>query len=75
MSGHESFISSVATLPPNEKYPQGLIVTGGNDAKINAYTLESPMPVYTLTGHSGTGMYCTIFSARIFVVVSTFDST
>ncbi|PIK49138.1 putative phospholipase A-2-activating protein [Apostichopus japonicus] len=54
MGGHESFISSVATLPPNEKYPQGLIVTGGNDAKINAYTLESPMPVYTLTGHSGT---------------------
>ncbi|XP_071838733.1 phospholipase A-2-activating protein-like [Apostichopus japonicus] len=54
MSGHKSFISSVATLPPNEKYPQGLIVTGGNDAKINAYTLESPMPVYTLTGHSGT---------------------
>lgn len=55
MSGHENFISSVSTLPPSEKYPHGLVVTGGNDAKIHAYTLESPVPVYTLTGHAGTG--------------------
>ena len=55
MSGHENFISAICILPPSEKYQQGLIVTGSNDHKINAYTLESPMPVFTLTGHENTG--------------------
>ena len=55
MSGHENFISAICLLPPSDKYPQGLIVTGSNDHKINAYSLESPLPVFTMTGHSNTG--------------------
>ncbi|XP_041475058.1 phospholipase A-2-activating protein-like [Lytechinus variegatus] len=51
MSGHQNFVSCVCVLPPSEKYAQGLIVTGSNDNKIHAYTLESPLPVYVLTGH------------------------
>lgn len=68
MSGHDNFISSVCTLPPSENYPHGLIVTGGNDSKINAYTLESPMPVYTLKGHTGT--VCALASGKFGTLVS-----
>lgn len=68
MSGHENFISSVSTLPPSEKYPHGLVVTGGNDAKIHAYTLESPVPVYTLTGHAGT--VCALASGKFGTLLS-----
>ena len=55
MSGHENFISAICIMPPSDKYQQGLIITGSNDHKINAYSLDSPRPVFTLTGHENTG--------------------
>ncbi|XP_033096894.1 phospholipase A-2-activating protein-like [Anneissia japonica] len=54
MKGHENFVSCLCVMPPSDKYPTGLIVTGSNDFKINAYTLDSVLPVYTLTGHANT---------------------
>ena len=57
MSGHSNFVASVCCLPPDDKYPHGLIFTGSNDSTILAFTLESPQPVFTLNGHSGTGKY------------------
>ena len=57
MSGHSNFVSSVCCMPPDDKYPQGLIYTGSNDSTILAYTLESPQPVFKLTGHSSTGWF------------------
>ena len=55
MSGHSNFLASVCCLPPDDKYPHGLIFTGSNDSTILAFTLDSPQPVYKLTGHSSTG--------------------
>ena len=55
MSGHANFVSCVCVLPPTEKYATGLIMTGSNDFKVHAYTLDSPLPVYVLAGHKNTG--------------------
>jgi phospholipase A-2-activating protein len=57
MSGHSNFISSVCYMPPDETYPQGLILTGSNDSTILAFTLNSPAPIYKLEGHTENGKY------------------
>jgi len=55
LGGHNGFVSAVCVLPPDEEFPNGLIVTGSNDHVIHAYTLDSPEPKYRLTGHTGNG--------------------
>ena len=55
MSGHSNFVSCVCIMPPDDKYPQGLIMTGSHDNTILAFTLESPQPQFKLTGHTDTG--------------------
>eukprot|EP00112_Aurelia_sp_Birch-Aquarium-sp1_P008651 Seg1958.5 transcript_id=Seg1958.5/GoldUCD/mRNA.D3Y31 product="Phospholipase A-2-activating protein" protein_id=Seg1958.5/GoldUCD/D3Y31 len=53
-SGHTRYISAVATIPPSEKYPHGLVATGGHDNLILVFCLESIEPVLKLEGHTGT---------------------
>ena len=65
MGGHENFIAAVCVMPPSDKYKQGLIATGGNDHKINVYRLDSPVPEFTLTGHSNTGGHTAGFSIHL----------
>jgi len=48
-------VSAVCVLPPDEEFPNGLIVTGSNDHVIHAYTLDSPEPKFKLTGHTDNG--------------------
>ena len=55
MSGHRNFVVAVCVMPPDERYPHGLIMTGSNDKNIHAYSLESPEPQYKLQGHGDTG--------------------
>ena len=55
MSGHSNYVFCVAMMPPDETYPQGLIVTGSSDKKILAFTLDSPQPVFSLEEHADTG--------------------
>ena len=55
MRGHRNFVVSVCTMPPDERYPHGLIMTGSNDNIIHAYSLENAEPQYTLQGHTNTG--------------------
>ena len=31
--GHTAYVTSLAVMPPNENYPDGLIYTGSNDGK------------------------------------------
>jgi len=57
LGGHSGFVSAVCVLPPDDEFPNGLIVTGSNDHSINGYTLDSPEPVYRLTGHTDNGLY------------------
>lgn len=56
MSGHSNFVVAVCVMPPDERYPHGLIMTGSNDNNIHAYSLESPQPQFKLEGHTNTGM-------------------
>ncbi|XP_033636971.1 phospholipase A-2-activating protein-like [Asterias rubens] len=74
MGGHENFIAAVCVMPPSDKYKQGLIATGGNDHKINVYRLDSPVPEFTLTGHSNT--VCSLASGKFGTLLSgSWDTT
>ncbi|XP_013391939.1 phospholipase A-2-activating protein-like [Lingula anatina] len=74
MSGHSNFISSVTVMPPSDQYPQGLIMTGSNDNSILAFTLESPQPVFKLTGHDDT--VCALAAGRFGTLLSgSWDNT
>lgn len=55
MSGHSNFVSCVCIIAPNDKYPRGLIATGGNDNNICVFSLDQPKPLFTLQGHKNTG--------------------
>lgn len=55
MSGHSNFVSCVCIIGPNDKYPRGLIATGGNDNNICVFSLDQPKPLFTLEGHKNTG--------------------
>ena len=55
-SGHANFVSSICTMPPDDKFPHGLIVTGSNDNTIMGFTLDSLQPEFKLEGHSDTGI-------------------
>lgn len=68
MSGHSNFVASVCCLPPDDKYPHGLIFTGSNDSTILAFTLDSPQPLYTLTGHTST--VCSLASGKFGTLLS-----
>lgn len=55
MSGHSDFVSCVCIIAPSDKYPRGLIATGGNDNVICVFSLDQAQPLYTLKGHKNTG--------------------
>ncbi|XP_071118768.1 phospholipase A-2-activating protein-like [Haliotis cracherodii] len=74
MSGHSNFVASVCVVPPDDTYPNGLIITGSNDNTILAFTLESPQPVFKLTGHTGT--VCAVASGKFgFLLSGSWDKT
>ncbi|XP_066992739.1 phospholipase A-2-activating protein [Anabrus simplex] len=50
--GHKNFVSCVCVLPPDSRYPSGLIVTGSNDNSIRIFSLDSPQPLCVLSGHT-----------------------
>lgn len=55
VSGHSNFVSCVCMIAPSDKYPRGLIATGGNDNNICVFSLDQAQPLYTLKGHKNTG--------------------
>ena len=67
LGGHENFVCCVCVLPPDSDHPQGLILTGSNDCSILAYTINSPAPIYKLTGHTNAGtLLSQLHSIKIF---------
>ncbi|XP_069126256.1 phospholipase A-2-activating protein-like [Argopecten irradians] len=68
MSGHTNFISAICYMPPDGTYSHGLILTGSNDSTILAYTLDSPEPIYKLSGHSNT--VCSLASGKFGTLLS-----
>ncbi|XJO78809.1 hypothetical protein BDV3_003193 [Batrachochytrium dendrobatidis] len=52
-TGHSHFVNSLVCVPANEKYPNGLIYSGGFDKIIYAFDpTRIDEPVYKLTGHT-----------------------
>ena len=64
MSGHSNFVTSACVMPPDERYPHGLIMTGSSDHTILAYTLESPQPVFKLEGHTNNCVWPRLWKVR-----------
>lgn len=57
----KNFVASVLYLPPTANFPEGLIVTGGNDNTILIYKPSEPFAIYSAKEHTNTGMclkYC-----------------
>ena len=55
MRGQNHFVSCVCMMPADEEFPQGLVMTGGTDHTIQAFTLTSTEPAFTLAGHTDNG--------------------
>jgi phospholipase A-2-activating protein len=55
-------------MPPDDIFPQGVILTGSHDHTILAYTLSSPKPIYKLSGHVDT--VCTLSAGKFGAVIS-----
>lgn len=74
MSGHSNFVSCVCIIGPNDKYPRGLIATGGNDNNICVFSLDQPKPLFTLEGHKNT--VCTLSAGKFGTLLSgSWDTT
>lgn len=51
----KNFVGSVLYLEPSEEYPDGLIVTGGNDNLILIYKPSEPFTSFTFKEHTNAG--------------------
>ncbi|XP_060528385.1 phospholipase A-2-activating protein [Cylas formicarius] len=49
---HKNFVGCVLYLEPTEEFPDGLVVTGGNDNLILIYKPSEPFATFTLKEHS-----------------------
>ncbi|XP_048826154.1 phospholipase A-2-activating protein isoform X1 [Brienomyrus brachyistius] len=72
--GHNSFVSCVCIIAPNDSYPRGLIATGGNDHIICVFSLDRPDPLFTLKGHKNT--VCSLSAGKFGTLLSgSWDTT
>ncbi|XKL66639.1 hypothetical protein PGB90_010059 [Kerria lacca] len=52
--GHKNFVTCVCAIPPSDIFPNGLIVTGGNDNIILLFQPECSTSFQQLSGHKNT---------------------
>ncbi|ERL89805.1 phospholipase A-2-activating protein [Dendroctonus ponderosae] len=50
----QNFVACVLYLDPTEEFPDGLVVTGGNDSVILVYKPSEPFSTFTIKEHSNT---------------------
>ena len=55
MKNHTNFVIATCYIPPSDRFPDGLIVTGGNDKTICVYSAKQGTYLFTLEGHEQTG--------------------
>lgn len=55
LKNHTNFVIATCYIPSNDRFPDGLIVTGGNDKKICVYSAKQGTHLFTLEGHEQTG--------------------
>lgn len=54
LKNHTNFVIATCYTPPNDRFPDGLIVTGGNDKTICVYSAKQGTHLFTLEGHEQT---------------------
>lgn len=54
LRGHTNFVNCICYCPPSDSYPNGVILTSGNDKKICGFIAEQESPLFTLQGHGDT---------------------
>lgn len=52
----KNFVIAVIYLEPTSDYPEGLIITGGNDSTICLYKPSEPFASLVLKEHTNTGL-------------------
>jgi WD40 repeat protein len=55
LKDHTNFVIATCYIPPNDRFLDGLIVTGGNDKKICVYNAKQATQLFILEGHENTG--------------------
>jgi WD40 repeat protein len=55
LKDHTNFVIATCYIPPSDQFPDGLIVTGGNDKTICVYSAKQGTYLFTLEGHELTG--------------------
>lgn len=60
----KNFVASVLYLEPTNDFPEGLVITGGNDSVILIYKPSEHFATCSIKEHSNTGIYhsfCKVF--------------
>lgn len=65
LKNHTNFVIATCYIPSNDRFLDGLIVTGGNDKKICVYSAKQGTHLFTLEGHEQTGKIQFIISLKI----------
>ena len=55
MKDHTNFVIATCYIPSSTQFPDGLIVTGGNDKTIRVYLAKQWTHLFTLEGHEQPG--------------------
>ena len=51
----KNFVSCVLFLEPTEEFPDGSVITGGNDNVILVYKPAEPFATFSIKDHTNTG--------------------
>jgi WD40 repeat protein len=55
LKDHTNFVIATCYIPPNDRFLDGLIITGGNDKKICVYSAKQGIQLFILEGHDQAG--------------------
>jgi len=55
LSDHTNYVIATCYIPSTDRFPDGIIATGGNDKKICVYSAKQGTHLFTLEGHEQTG--------------------
>ncbi|XP_018332885.2 phospholipase A-2-activating protein [Agrilus planipennis] len=72
---HKNFVASVLYLEPNELFPTGTVITGGNDSAILIYKIHEPFASVKLEEHKNTVCYLSKGCEKNTFLSSSWDNT
>ncbi|XP_059472996.1 phospholipase A-2-activating protein [Neocloeon triangulifer] len=72
--GHTNYVSCVCAMPPNEAYPEGLVLSGSNDHTICAFHPVTEDLLFKLEGHTNV-VCCMNVTSDGRLISASWDST